>query len=1098
MLTLLKGGFNSALLEEVFKAIKKRTALGKPSLLIVPEQKTVTAESLASELLPPDAALTFEATNFTRFTNSVFRALGGIAGEYCTRDKKRLIMWRTLSELSPFLTLTGGGEITAGMIERASSAVSELESHGITPEELEEASALYPIKENSRLDAKVADLVKITTLYKSLIREKYQDTEDDLSEATRKLRSHPEYLADTEIFIDGFSSFTEPQYKLISLLTELCPVTVTLTLPRVERDAYEFTEIADTELRLIALADRAGVEKRSLQAAEKYGSRPEILTEAERLLFRSVGCVSPDCDCGALRIFEASTPYDEASFVSADIRRRVAEGASFSDFAIVARNIDSYRGIIDSALSDYGVPYYLSGRESIDSFEAVKLIYTAYSAISGGFAREDVMTYAKCGLTGLCDSELDELEIYCETWQIDGKGFSSDEDWSMNPSGYSQKNSNDVSALIRINDARRKLIRPLLDFAVRAREAKTVLEHATALFRLLDGLEVEKKLAARADELERLGEHAVAENTAKLFRTVCDALDVTVETLGEVSSNVDAFLVILRTVFGECSIGSIPSFLDVVTVGSADMLRISDVKHVYLIGVNDGAFPATVNEGNYFTDRDKDALGAAGLSFRADTVKRAAKELYMFRRAFASAEASVTLLFSRMSSRRGTQKPAEVIERLVGLSPDRIKIRRTSEVSPFDYIFTPTTALERLGALRSREAELIRSALEKRGYSRLARISRIPTVNDSLSLSEDLCELIYDGDLALTQSRIDSYVGCPLAYFCKYELGLVASGRAELGANGIGTLVHAILENFFSEVKQKNLNVGALTEEDKHRMTASAARRYLDALFSEGTVGGARMQVLLTRLERATRPVVDGLCRELAESGYKPVFFELRIKYGAEGSPEPVVISSPERRIFVYGTIDRVDAYVDEGDVYVRVVDYKTGTKVFAPSDLAEGKNLQMFLYLRSIVDTENRGFRVALGGSEDSRLLPGGVIYAHTSISDATVKTDAGDAERAAIDEKQTRAGMILDDERSIAAMSREHLPLTFDKKGNVTSTDRLYSLDGWNKISKTVEDSVRRVADGITHGRAEAPKKSDKNSPCEYCDFKHFCRNASLKPKK
>ena len=193
---------------------------------------------------------------------------------------------------------------------------------------------------------------------------------------------------------------------------------------------------------------------------------------------------------------------------------------------------------------------------------------------------------------------------------------------------------------------------------------------------------------------------------------------------------------------------------------------------------NSKKFPATVNEGDYFTDRDKDALGAAGLTFRADTVKRAAKENYMFRRAFAAATETVTLLYSRMSSRRGAQKPSEIIGRICDLSGGLVKIERTSDISPFDYIFTPETALERLGTVTSGEAELIRSALAKRGYGRLARISRIPTVNDTLSLSENLCELIYDGDLALTQSRIDSYVSCPLAYFCKYELGLEANRRA--------------------------------------------------------------------------------------------------------------------------------------------------------------------------------------------------------------------------------------------------------------------------------------------------------------------------------
>ena len=179
--------------------------------------------------------------------------------------------------------------------------------------------------------------------------------------------------------------------------------------------------------------------------------------------------------------------------------------------------------------------------------------------------------------------------------------------------------------------------------------------------------------------------------------------------------------------------------------------------------------------------------------------------------------------------------------------------------------------------------------------------------------------------------------------------------------------------------------------------------------------------------------------------------------------------------------------------MYVRVVDYKTGSKVFSPKDLAEGRNLQMFLYLRSIIDTENEAFRARLGATESSRIIPGGVIYAHTSVGDVTVQNDSEEEERRAIGEKQKRSGMILDDERSIGAMSREHLPLTFDRKGEIKSTDRLYTIDGWKSISDTVEESVRRLASGITSGCAGAPKKQGAHIACDYCDFKAICRNAT-----
>ena len=1101
MLRILKGGFNSGLTDKMYGDILSAAKSGKRVYLIVPEQETVTAEEEASLLLPPSAPLYFEATNFTRFANSVFRALGGIAGEYCTHSKKRLIMWRALSELSPLLTLTGGGEISAGMIDRASQAVAELDSHGISPTELSDASLCDSVKESARLTAKVDDLVKIASLYKKLLHEKYQDTADDLTEATKKLRENPEYLRGTVFFVEGFTSFTEPQYSLLSVLMQTCEVTVALAMPKLESSSYEFTELVDTEARLIGVADKADVGK-TVSAIDGRALCSELLSEAEKLMLRQSGTTDRSCpNDGSVRIFEASTPYEEAAFVAADIRRRVEEGESFSDFAIIARNADSYRGIIDSALRDYRVPHYLSKRRNVDSFEAVKLIYTAYSAVSGGFSREDVMTYAKCGLSRLTDKEVDELELYCETWQIDGRGFSSGDEWTMNPDGYAPKSSSAISALIRINKAREKLMTPLCDFAAAIGDAVTVRDHATALFSLLEVLGVESSLAERASALRKIGETQAADDTEKLFDMICDSLDVIVSTVGNTSCSASAFLVQLRTVFSDCSIGSIPSNVDEVTVGSADMLRLRNKKHVYLIGVTLGVFPATVSEGNYFTDKDKEALSAAGLSFRADTVKRAARELYIFRRAFASASESVTLLYPRMSTKRSNLLPAEVISRLVELSDGRISVRRTSELAPLDFIYTPASALERLGALSEQDAEIMREMLADRGYERVARISRIPTENVSLSVSKELCERLFDGDLYLTQSRIDSYVDCPLAYFCRYELDLATNERAEWSAASIGTLVHAILENFFAAVKQRGLDVSALTEEDKRKMTAKAARVYLDTLFKDSNVGGARMKVLLARLERAALPVVDGLCRELAASGYKPVFFELKIKNGVAGSPEPVEIKTDERKVYVYGTIDRVDAYVDgsdTSDIYVRVIDYKTGSKIFSPKDLAEGRNLQMFLYLRSIVDTDSPDLKRALGGEPSSRILPGGVIYAHTTVSDVTVASDSPELERASIDKKQKRSGMILDDPISISAMSSDHLPLTFGKKGEIKSTDRLYTLDGWNKISETVEDSVRRVADGITHGRAEAPKKSEKNSPCEYCDFKHFCRNASIKPKK
>ena len=181
MLILYEGGFTSVAHSEIIKSITRAINAGKKVFLFVPEQQTLTAESEMCDLLPPSAALSFEVTNFTRFTNTAFRTLGGISGEYITSAKKALVMWGVLTELSPMLAMTRGAKnIGSGTVTRALEAVGELSSLGIKPEELR-ASELMAAGEDSRLKSKLSDLSLIYSLYKSKLSERYADMTEDLS-----------------------------------------------------------------------------------------------------------------------------------------------------------------------------------------------------------------------------------------------------------------------------------------------------------------------------------------------------------------------------------------------------------------------------------------------------------------------------------------------------------------------------------------------------------------------------------------------------------------------------------------------------------------------------------------------------------------------------------------------------------------------------------------------------------------------------------------------------------------------------------------------------------------------------------------------------
>ena len=149
---------------------------------------------------------------------------------------------------------------------------------------------------------------------------------------------------------------------------------------------------------------------------------------------------------------------------------------------------------------------------------------------------------------------------------------------------------------------------------------------------------------------------------------------------------------------------------------------------------------------------------------------------------------------------------------------------------------------------------------------------------------------------------------------------------------------------------------------------------------------------------------------------------------GKSGNADPIIYEEDEsRRVVIGGKIDRVDTYKYGDEIFVRVVDYKTGHKMFSPSDLEEGINLQMFLYLKAVVDTDTPEFRKRIGALGEEKLVPAGVIYAKTSISDAKVKHSSDEeAMRAAI-ELSSRDGMVLEESPSLDSMNPRYTPLTY-----------------------------------------------------------------------
>ena len=148
--------------------------------------------------------------------------------------------------------------------------------------------------------------------------------------------------------------------------------------------------------------------------------------------------------------------------------------------------------------------------------------------------------------------------------------------------------------------------------------------------------------------------------------------------------------------------------------------------------------------------------------------------------------------------------------------------------------------------------------------------------------------------------------------------------------------------------------------------TAQLLHQFLADRVSRSESLSKRFHYLFERLSITLTRLLRQLAAEFAQSEFEPVRYELPIRQGGEVAPLELMLENGVR-VSVEGIVDRVDLMEKDGKKYVRVVDYKSGSKNFQLDDVYYGLNLQMLIYLFSIWKN---------GTGELANCLPAGVLY--------------------------------------------------------------------------------------------------------------------------
>ena len=132
------------------------------------------------------------------------------------------------------------------------------------------------------------------------------------------------------------------------------------------------------------------------------------------------------------------------------------------------------------------------------------------------------------------------------------------------------------------------------------------------------------------------------------------------------------------------------------------------------------------------------------------------------------------------------------------------------------------------------------------------------------------------------------------------------------------------------------------------------------------------------------------------------------------------------------GKVDRVDGWIDNDDLYLRVADYKTGRTKFNLTDVWYGKGIQMLIYLFALEKEGGEHY------GKDKKIIPAGVLYSPAKDLLLSMPRNSSDAEiEKERHKKLLRSGLILNDADVIEAMEHgeapARIPVKF-KKGEVS----------------------------------------------------------------
>ncbi len=1069
----------------------------KNYIVLVPEQFTMQTQKDFVMASPNKAIMNVDVLSFNRLAYRIFEETGESNHVVLDDVGKNFVIRKIASDCENELKVLGSNLKKTGYISEIKSIISEFTQYDIHAEDLDRMQK--SAGEHTNLYYKLGDVRRVYEGFQNYLQEKYI-TGEEVLELLCQAVPKSKILKDSVVVLDEFTGFTPIQNKLLRVLLKVCEkVMVTVTMSKGE-NPYVYTHpyqlFGMSKKMVTSLVQIAKEEKVELDEEVYLYGRPlprfkdnAPLDFLESHLFR-YSKEKYEEEQNAVQVWCARNPHGEIDFVAQQIRHMIrVNGWSYKDIAIITSDQEAYANQVEKVFQKYEIPFFMDHKRSILLNSFVEFLRSLLAMVEQNFTYESVFRYLKSGFSGFTMNEIDILENYVVAMGM--RGYTKwQEKWIR------RSRTMEETELAEVNDIRARFVSKIETVTeVLKRRSKTVFDVTQALHDFFLQEEIQKQVMRQEQLFAEQGELALEKEYAQVYRIVIELFEKFVDLLGEEKLALKEFCELLDAGLEQAKVGIIPPSMDQVMVGDVERTRLKDIKALFFVGVNDVFIPGNARKGGIISEYDREKFAKDGVTLAPTAKEKTFIQKFYLYRVLTKPTKQMILTYSKSSTEGNSLRPAYLIQDILKLYAN-LKVNDAARTYKEMELTAESGMTLLVEGLQQKEKGLTLEWQELYTWYKANPIwaEKIQQVveaayyeNPKEILTTEAARKLYGDILENSVTRLEKFSSCAYAHFLAYGLRLREREEFRFQAVDMGNLFHGALERFSKKLEKEKYTWTSISKEQAENLIEASVEECIIDYGNTILYSSARSEYVIKRLKRMMNRTVWALKKQLENGDFIPTGYEVTF-----GGMSQISLSNIELddlgKMRLYGKIDRVDVCEDDENIYVKIIDYKTGEKAFDLGELCHGLQMQLVLYMNAAMELEQKKH-------PEKKVIPAGLLYYR--MKDPIVDKVKGQEliEEAILKELQPD-GMVNESREVLNHFEHDvvknyrSIPVSLNNDGSISKKSKVLTEEEFALISQYANHHLKETGTKILEGNIEiAPFEMGDRTGCDYCPYHVVC---------